>query len=55
MSQSGQYLLIGGRDEKPSHIKRMCSSGAHVSWTQVYKAHVGGVSPQCGIGQIREA
>ena len=28
---------------------------SHVSWAQAYKAHVGGVSPRCGIEQIREA
>ena len=33
----------------------MCSSGTHVSWAQAYKAHVEGVSPRCGIEQIREA
>ena len=27
----------------------------HVSWAQAYKAHVGGVSPRCGIEQIRDA
>ena len=27
----------------------------HVSCAQAYKAHVGGVSPRCGIEQIREA
>ena len=47
MSQSGQYLLTRGRDK--------CSSGTHVSWAQAYKTHVGGVSPRCGIEQIREA
>ena len=26
----------------------------HVSWAQAYKAHVGGVSPRCGIEQNRE-
>ena len=32
----------------------MCSSGTHVSWSQAYKQHVGGVSPRCGIEQNRE-
>ena len=33
----------------------MRSSGTHVSWAQAYKAHVRGVSPRCGIEQIRAA
>ena len=41
--------LTLGRDA--SH---MCSSGTHVSWAQAYKAHVRGVSPQCGIEQNHE-
>ena len=33
----------------------MCTTTTHVSWAQAYKAHVGGVSPRCGIKQNHEA
>ena len=35
--------------------RRVSCLSTHVSWAQAYKAHVGDVSPRCGIEQNREA